>query len=210
MNHRGTQNIETPRLLLRPFRREDAAAMYRNWASDAAVTTFLTWQPHESEEATAQLLADWCAKYAEPDYYQWAMELREMGEVIGSISVVHQDERTAAAEIGYCIGRPWWGQALTPEALWAVMGYLLETVGFECIRARHDIRNAASGAVMRKCGMRFTGVVRREAVCNQGVSDLAHYSLLREEYRQRRDHPEADDWRELLPELWERAAGREG
>ena len=42
MNHLGTKRLETPRLILRPFAEEDAAAMFRNWASDKAVTKFLS------------------------------------------------------------------------------------------------------------------------------------------------------------------------
>ena len=45
MNHLGTKKLETTRLILRPFVREDAAAMYRNWASDPEVTKFLSWPP---------------------------------------------------------------------------------------------------------------------------------------------------------------------
>ena len=48
MRHTGTITLETPRLILRRFAAGDAAAMYRNWASDPEVTRFLTWPPHES------------------------------------------------------------------------------------------------------------------------------------------------------------------
>ena len=42
MIHQGTKVLETERLLLRPFRAEDAEAMFRNWASDPEVTRYLT------------------------------------------------------------------------------------------------------------------------------------------------------------------------
>ena len=45
MEHKGTKTIETERLTLRPFRAEDAEAMFRNWASDPEVTKFLTCPP---------------------------------------------------------------------------------------------------------------------------------------------------------------------
>ena len=44
MEHKGTREIETARLLLRPFRAEDGDAMFRNWTADPEVTRFLTWQ----------------------------------------------------------------------------------------------------------------------------------------------------------------------
>ena len=43
MEHKGTRTLETKRLLLRQFSKNDAEAMFRNWESDAAVTEFLRW-----------------------------------------------------------------------------------------------------------------------------------------------------------------------
>lgn len=46
MRHAGTQEIETPRLLLRRLLPSDAPMMYANWASDPEVTRWLRWTPH--------------------------------------------------------------------------------------------------------------------------------------------------------------------
>ena len=43
MKHSGTQRLETDRLVLRRYTRADAAAMYKNWASDDGVTKYLMW-----------------------------------------------------------------------------------------------------------------------------------------------------------------------
>ena len=56
LGHKGTQTIETPRLILRRAKMEDAEAMFRNWANDTEVTRYLTWPPHESIEVTQSLL----------------------------------------------------------------------------------------------------------------------------------------------------------
>ena len=73
MRHAGTQDIETPRLLLRRLLPEDAPQMYANWASDPEVTRYLRWEPHKSPAETRELLAAWALLYPNPDYYQWAM-----------------------------------------------------------------------------------------------------------------------------------------
>ena len=52
LQHKGTQLLETPRLMLRKFTMDDAQVMYENWASDPEVTKFLTWPPHNSVEVT--------------------------------------------------------------------------------------------------------------------------------------------------------------
>ena len=63
MRHAGTQDIETPRLLLRRLLPEAAPQMYANWASDPEVTRYLRWEPHKSPAETRELLAAWALLY---------------------------------------------------------------------------------------------------------------------------------------------------
>lgn len=184
MKHLGTKTLETERLLLRRFRVEDAAAMYRNWASDREVTKFLTWPTHESEKISRMVLEDWTSHYGEPDYYQWAIVLKENGEEpIGSISVVEWDDKVQKAHIGYCIGRNFWHKGITSEALAMVMDFLFDEVCMNRIEARHDTNNPYSGAVMKKCGMKYEGTLRASDYNNQGICDAVWYALLAEERR---------------------------
>ena len=185
MNHQGTIRIETDRLMLRRFTMEDADAMYRNWASDDEVTKYLTWPTHTSISVTRAVLEEWIQKYEERDFYNWAIELKEIGEPIGSISVVSYETRTAAASIGWCIGKHWWGQRITPEAGRAVLQYLFEHIGFNRIAAKHDEDNAGSGRVMQKIGMKREGILRASGKNNQGIVDEVYYSILRDEYEKR-------------------------
>lgn len=100
---------------------------------------------------------------------------------IGSIGVVSHDDRVEKAEIGYCIGRRWWHMGIMPEALNAVINYLFCEVGMRRIEARHDIRNPNSGAVMRKCGMKYEGTQRQSDWNNQGICDASWYAVLASE-----------------------------
>ena len=181
MEHLGTKRIETERLILRPFVKEDATAMYRNWASDPEVTKFLSWPPYKSVDTAHEILGIWVPQYEDPAFYQWAIELKELGEVIGSISVVNHDDRVDMAEIGFCIGKQWWGRGIMTEAMKAVMDYLFDEVGVQRIEAGHDPENPASGAVQRKCGLKYEGTFRRRIRSNQGITDVAWYGILREE-----------------------------
>ena len=182
LTHKGTQTIETPRLILRKALREDAQPMFRNWASDPEVTKYLTWPTYESPDAAHGILQLWTEAYGKPDFYQWMIVPKELGEPIGSISVVHQREDIGSAEIGYCIGRRWWHQGIMSEALQAVMDYLFAQVGMNRIEARHDPNNPHSGGVMKKCGMRYEGTTRQSDRNNQGICDTAHYGILRSEW----------------------------
>ena len=70
LTHKGTQKIETERLILRKAKTDDAVPMFRNWASDPEVAKFLTWPPHSSLETTSNVLRQWIAEYEKPDFYQ--------------------------------------------------------------------------------------------------------------------------------------------
>ena len=181
-NHKGTQTLETPRLILRRAVREDAEAMFRNWASDPEVTKYLTWPTYEKVESAYQILDQWIEEYRHPNYYQWMIVPKELGEPIGSVSVVRQNDRVEEAEIGYCIGSRWWHRGIMTEALTAVIGYLFTEVGMNRIAARHDPNNPHSGGVMRKCGMLYEGTHRAADRNNQGICDAAQYAILRSEW----------------------------
>ena len=180
MQHIGTRTIETERLILRRFTMEDAPAMFRNWVNDPEVTKFLTWPPHGEISVTENVLRSWVDSYAKDDYYQWAIVPKALGEPIGSIAVVDCDPEDGAAEIGYCIGRAWWRQGYTSEALSAVISELMQHADCPVITARHDPRNPNSGAVMRKCGMTRLGV-RHGDHNNQGECDAVVYGINRSE-----------------------------
>lgn len=181
LTHKGTQVIETPRLILRQFTVEDAQAMYDNWASDPEVTKFLTWPPHSNVELTRSLLTEWVGNYDRKNYYHWAITLKSnAGSPIGSLVANCQDDRIEKFHIGYCIGKAWWHQGIMSEALSAVMQYLFDEVGAGRIEARHDPNNPHSGDVMKKCGMKFEGIAVRSDWNNQGICDAAYYAMIKD------------------------------
>lgn len=182
MQHKGTKQLETERLILRRFAPTDADAMFRNWASDPDVTRYLTWPPHADVSVTQAVLADWTAGYSRDRFYQWAIVPKQTNEPIGSIAVVQEiDDIIQNAHIGYCIGKPWWRLGITTEALSRVIDFLFDEVGVRKVEARHDPRNPHSGAVMQKCGMRYEGTLRQCDRNNQGVCDARYYGILASE-----------------------------
>ena len=207
LTHKGTQIIETPRLLLRKAVREDAAAMYRNWASDPEVTRYLTWNAYSGIEDADSILEQWTREYEKVNFYQWMIVLKELGEPIGSISVVRQNDAVAEAEIGYCIGRAWWHKGIVSEALAAVMDYLFREVGMNRIAARHDPNNPHSGGVMRKCGMKYEGTHRSCDRNNQGICDTVQYAIVRSDWERPKHFMagfSARDDAELVREVYRR------
>lgn len=100
------------------------------------------------------ILQEWIQSYQNPAFYQWAIVPKDLNAPIGSISVVDLDEKTETMEIGYCIGRKWWHQGITAEALKAVIDFLFAQVKANRTQARHDVNN-------------------------QGLCDVSYYAVLR-------------------------------
>ena len=185
MQHRGTVLLETPRLVLRRFVESDADAAFRNWEGDASVTKFLRWQAYTDPATAAQTLRAWIARYEDPAFYQWAIVPKELGEPIGTISVVDQDARTRMVHIGYCIGSRWWGRGFMSEAFSAVIDFFFDEVGVNRIESMHDPNNPASGRVMQKCGLSYEGTLRQADWNNQGIVDACMYAILASDDRGR-------------------------
>lgn len=155
IHHKGTNTIETLRLVLRRFKAEDAEDMFHNWAGDPEVCKYLLWGPHKNAEASRKRIMQWVNNYDIDSSYIWAIELKAKNMAIGSISVELTYDSVFTCEVGYCIGRDYWNRGIMTEALRAIMHYLFYEVGYQQIQAKHDLLNPASGMVMQKAGMHF-------------------------------------------------------
>lgn len=183
MEHKGTIRLETDRLILRPFKIEDAEEVFNNWASDDEVTKYLTWPTHSSVEMSRSYMEFCINGYNEKNVYQWGMELKNSHELIGNISVVKIIDEIDSVELGWVIGRKWWGNGYTAEAAERLLEFFFTEVSVNRICAGHDIDNPNSGRVMQKIGMKYEGTLRQSGKNNQGIVDMANYSVLREEWR---------------------------
>lgn len=180
MIHKGTQLLVTNRLILRKFKIDDAQNMFGNWASNPNVTKYLTWPPHDNVETTKLIINEWINEYSAENFYQWAIEIKEIGEPIGSISVVRINEAVNEVEIGYCIGEKYWRKGYTSEAFKKVIEFLFDEVGANRICAKHDTDNPNSGRVMVKCGLEYEGTLRKAGRnSTNSVCDLAVYSIIK-------------------------------
>ena len=181
MKHLGTVQLETDRLVLRRFTADDAESVFNNWASDEEVTRYLTWPTHKSIDVSRGFM-DYCvAGYANSSFYQWGIELKDTKELIGSISVVKVIDEIDSLELGWAIGRKYWGNGYTAEAALKIIEFLFDQVGANRICAGHDVQNPNSGRVMQKAGMKFEGILRQSGRNNQGIVDMAHYSIIKAE-----------------------------
>ena len=153
--------IETQRLTLRPWREDDAEALYK-YASDPEVGPRAGWPPHRSVEESREIINGIFRGEG-----MWAVVLKETGEPIGCVGYlpssysnlnISDDE----AEVGYWVARPYWNQGICTEAMRAVVSHCFEVKGFTKLWGDYFPTNPASGKVMEKCGFIDTG---RETTC---------------------------------------------
>lgn len=169
MKHKGTDTIETERLILRRFNPSDAGDMFKNYCSREKVTEYLTWKPYSNvKQCEEYLLNVTLPKYDKIDTYRWAIVWKENNEVIGCIDVIESLEDLERAELGWVVSDDFWGMGIMPEAGKAVINYLFE-VGYSRIQAIHDVDNPKSGRVMEKIGMSHEGRVRKYCRNREGV-----------------------------------------
>ena len=174
MNHLGSLVMETEQLYLRPFVLEDAPAMYENWASNPENLNFVTWDAHTSSERTRESIKRWVKQYQKPDTYKWAICFKTSpDQVIGDISVVSQDQESQSCELGYILGKKFWGKGFMTEAVIAILDFLLNEVGFKEIKATYVSLNPASGKVMEKAGMQYVETIphaiQRKGYCGDKI-----------------------------------------
>ena len=182
MEHLGTKQIETARLILRQFIIDDVEKMYQNWANDDEVTKYLMWESHKDKNVTKNVLEDWIKNYSKNDFYQLAIVPKDINEPVGSIGIVGKNDKIKMVHFGYCIGKKWWNKGFTSEALSILIKYFFEDVNVNRIESRHDSNNPNSGKVMIKCGMKYEGSKRQADWNNQGVCDSVEYAILAEDY----------------------------
>jgi ribosomal-protein-alanine N-acetyltransferase len=152
--------LETARLRLRPFVREDAAD-HRRLYSDPDVTRYLGGGPFVGEEAerrSARTLDHFIRHWADRGFGVWAVLDRTSGRIIGQCGLNRLPERDDI-EVLYALERAAWGRGLAGEAALVAVRYGFEAVGLDRIVAVVRHANAGSRRVLDKLGMRYEGDV---------------------------------------------------
>ncbi|MDO4650695.1 MAG: GNAT family N-acetyltransferase [Eubacteriales bacterium] len=183
MNHTGTVELRTERLLLRRFTMMDVDSVYENYGCDPLVNRYISFAPCAEIESARRFINMHIEKYdSDPAFYGWAVTLNN--EVIGSIGLFNVDDDVNQCELGYSIGSKWWRKGYASEAADAVIDYAFDTLEFHRIYASHHIENIASEHVLEKIGMSYEGTLRDGQRNADGTyADLKLYAILQQDKR---------------------------
>ena len=141
---------ETERLILRPWHENDAEALYK-YASDPDIGPPAGWPPHTSVENSRDIIR---TVFSAPETY--AVCLKD-GSPIGSLGLklkgsTDMTNRDDECELGYWIGKPFWGQGLIPEASRALLCHAFEDLGMRAVWCGYCDGNEKSKRVQEKLG----------------------------------------------------------
>ena len=140
--------LQTKRLILRPWCEEDAEELYQ-YASDPEVGPPAGWPPHTSVENSREIIRN---VLSAPETY--AVCLKENGKPIGSIGFHRADlaDLDDEYELGYWIGKPFWGQGLIPEASREMLRHAFLDLGMSRVWCGYYEGNVKSRRVQEKLG----------------------------------------------------------
>lgn len=177
----GLPDLHTDRLLLRSFTPDDAERV-RELAGDAEVALMTANIPHPYEPGMAEA---WIETHEDlvraGRRHPFAIERPGRG-VIGAVGLEVESEH-GRAELGYWVGRPYWGRGYATEACSRVLDYGFQVLNLRRVFARHVVENPASGRVLEKLGMTREGVLRQHDLHRgERPVDMLIYGILRDEF----------------------------
>jgi ribosomal-protein-alanine N-acetyltransferase len=178
---RNTPQLETKRLLLRKLGPEDVEDIFE-YASDSEVTQYMSWDTHKTIEDSKEFINFTLDRYLRDDAGEWGIILKETGKFIGAMGFPWVDKKNSRAEIGYVLGRRYWGKGLMPEAVRRVLQFAFNDMKLNRIECIHALPNEKSGRVMLKAGMTFEGIAREKMFAKGKYWDMKQYAILRSDW----------------------------
>ena len=169
--------LTTERLLLRPWTEADAADLFC-YARDPAVGPIAGWPPHKSPEESRAVIR---TVFAAPECY--ALCERAAGRAIGAVQLklaggTDLTDRADECELGYWLGRPFWGRGYMPEAAAALLRRAFEELGMRAVWCAYYDGNDKSRRVQEKLGFVFHHTCREVPVPLLGEVRVGHVNRM--------------------------------
>ncbi|MCL2573752.1 MAG: GNAT family N-acetyltransferase [Defluviitaleaceae bacterium] len=176
------KTLKTDRLILRDWKKNDLDDLFE-YASVEGVGEMAGWSHHTDKEVSKGILQSFIDG---GDVY--AIVLKENKKVIGSLGL-HDKSADAnfkaktQREMGYVIGKDYWGQGLATEAAQVAIKYAFEKLRVDVLWCCHFAENMQSKRVIQKCGFAFHGKGIFEAKLINKTFDDMKYIMTKNDYK---------------------------
>ncbi|MED4453097.1 GNAT family N-acetyltransferase [Metabacillus fastidiosus] len=175
-------NLQTERLILRPFKLEDAPRV-QELAGDKEVAKTTLGIPHPYPIEAAE---NWIKNHPQliknGDVYPLAIVLRDNSLVVGTMTL-RVDKQHNKGELAYWVGKNYWGNGYATEAARAIMNFGFEELILNRIWATALSKNPASIKVMKKVGMEIEGTLKQPILQAEVYEDVEVYGVIKSDYR---------------------------
>ncbi len=176
--------IEGKRIRLRKLKKSDAPSIAQH-ARDREISRY-TFIPHPYKLEDAQsFIRKTHQNFRRKLSYDFGIEFKEAGQIIGMISLMNVNKRSRNAEVGYWLGKKYWRRGLTEEALRLVLDFGFRKLRLMRIHAPVMQPNRASAKLLEKCGFQLEGRLRKCFFKNRRWMDELRYGILEEEFRKK-------------------------
>lgn len=178
-------DLKTQRLDLRALVKEDAGELY-SLMSDARLTTFLAWEPHQCVEETINMIQSLGDAQQAGKGFHWAVTVDQ--NIIGLVSLIdirrqHRSWVLNRAELAYWVALKHQGKGYATEAAAVVVGFGFRRLGLHKIIVFHAVTNPQSGRVIQKLGFRFVGEEQEFFFKNGKWHNLRLFEMLVSEHQ---------------------------
>ncbi len=173
--------IVADKISLRTLRASDVVSLFQN-AKDKDIAKYTTLpHPYKLKNAT-DFIKITKKNQRQKKAYELGIELKETKEIIGMVSLMDIDSRNKNAELGYWLGKKYWGKKIMKEAIKLILNFGFKRLKLVKVYARVAHPNIASARLLEKSGFTYEGKLRKKEFRNKRWCDELRYSILREEF----------------------------
>lgn len=170
--------IITDRLMCRQITMEDATILHQYW-SDLDVTEYLSLNPFQKIEETRDMIAILNSLPGNNQGIRWAITRKSDNKVLGTCGFHNHKPEHFRAEVGYELGKEYWGQGIVAEALTAILDYGFNGMNCNRIEAFVNYGNVKSTRLLERMGFKLDGILREYEFNRGEFVNQYCYSLLK-------------------------------
>ena len=179
----GFPKLSTERLILRRMTSKDTKTLFQFW-SDDKITKYMNMNSFVNIEQASYMVNFLNNLFKNKEGIRWAIVRKEDDELIGTCGYNTWVKRSSRGEIGYELGREYWGKGYITEALKEVIRFGFEETRLNRIEAYVVPEASRSINVLEKLGFSKEGTLREYGYWNNRYWNEHVYALLRKEWKQ--------------------------
>jgi ribosomal-protein-alanine N-acetyltransferase len=170
------------RVTLRPLEASDAEELYQVF-SDPVTMRYWSSPPHGSIQRTREMIASIGDGFEARTIFQWGVERNDDPRLLGTVTLMPHLSQPRA-EIGFIIGREYWGLGYAGEAQRTAIEFGFDELALHRIEADTHPENERSARSLERLGFQPEGLLRERWVVDGVLSDSQIWGLLASERRQ--------------------------